>query len=341
MSDSMKTAEGERTAKTETRFLFDVDNTQATTPPFTGSGDTLHDNEAWDAYSNRDDAVTLGGSVSPESLNLNSLTIADEHPRSRQSNGERFNHPFQRGLKQLGDTRSYSPSARSYLGHHRQGASYSGRGGSAGFRNSNTWLSPEAQMQQDFLIVRNSMRRLFKNSDVAKWKLSDYIAHREAMTTSQENKLARQAKSEEGPQDSSLVISQEVDAFLRRCGLNGNFQEVGNFGRALGEQTIWCKDWENGKDEIAPWPSFSEMRWEGDDRAKTGVGRFLPLPREEGPPGLMWSQLPTIEQYPMDQVCKIPTMEDVYLPVDYDIEPDHEYLWSKELEQDMDALLDS
>jgi hypothetical protein len=86
---------------------------------------------------------------------------------------------------------------------------------------------------------------------------------------------------------------------------------------------------------------MAEMKWEGDDRAKTGVGRFLPLPREEGPPGLMWNQLPVIEQYPIDQVCKIPTMEDVYLPVDYKIEEDHEYLWSKELEKDIDAFLES
>jgi hypothetical protein len=34
-------------------------------------------------------------------------------------------------------------------------------------------------------------------------------------------------------------------------------------------------------------------------------------------------------------------MEDVYLPIDYDIEPDHEYLWSKELAKDIDAFLES
>jgi hypothetical protein len=34
----------------------------------------------------------------------------------------------------------------------------------------------------------------------------------------------------------------------------------------------------------------------------------------------MWNQLPAIEQYSMDQVCKIPTMENVYLPVDYHLE---------------------
>lgn len=57
-------------------------------------------------------------------------------------------------------------------------------------------------------------------------------------------------------------------------------------------KTIWCMDWMNGKDDDpAPWPSLAEMKWEGDDRAKTACGRFLPLPREPGAPGIPWGQL--------------------------------------------------
>ena len=66
---------------------------------------------------------------------------------------------------------------------------------------------------------------------------------------------------------------------------------VGNLSRTLGMKTIWCQDWMNGKDEVAPWPSLAEMKWEGDDRAKTSCGRFLPLPREEGAPAIPWGQL--------------------------------------------------
>jgi hypothetical protein len=39
-----------------------------------------------------------------------------------------------------------------------------------------------------------------------------------------------------------------------------------------------------------------------------------------GPPGLPWNQLPCVDQYPIDQVARIPTMKDVYLPVDDQIE---------------------
>jgi hypothetical protein len=36
--------------------------------------------------------------------------------------------------------------------------------------------------------------------------------------------------------------------------------------------------------------------------------------------GLPWNQLPCVDQYPIDQVARIPAMEDVYLPVDDQIE---------------------
>jgi hypothetical protein len=83
------------------------------------------------------------------------------------------------------------------------------------------------------------------------------------------------------------------------------------------------------------------MKWEGDDRAKTKVGRFLPLPREEGPPGLAWSQMQVVEQYPLDQVARIPTMEDIYLPVD-EIDDEVKYdLINKDLEDAIDTYLES
>ncbi|KAL6152680.1 hypothetical protein ACJQWK_11170 [Exserohilum turcicum] len=340
MSNNIQAMGGGGIGENQTHSSLDFDNSKVKSPQSISSGDTLHDG-ASDAYSSTDDALTLTNPASPESLNLNSLSIKDGGPRARKDSSSRYNHPFQRNIKQHGDTKTYSSPGRNLIGSYRAGAPNTGRCGIGGFRNAHTWMSPDAQEQQDFLIIRNSMRRLFKQSDVAKWKLSDYVAHREAMVATEANKLARQVKQKEQTRSFSSLIAQDTEDFLRRCGLDGNFKEIGNCGRVLGEQTIWCRDWTNGKEEVAPWPSIAEMKWEGDDRAKTGVGRFLPLPREDGPPGLMWNQLPVVEQYPMDQVCKIPTMEDVYLPIDYHIEPDHEYLWSKQLEQDMDALLET
>ncbi|USP80996.1 uncharacterized protein yc1106_08270 [Curvularia clavata] len=340
MSSSAKSTSGEKAPEKLSHLDLSLDKGLATSPPFKGSGATFHGNKGWNTHASRDDAGTCSSPVGPESLDFSSLIITNEDDLPQIGSVERYIHPFQRGPTQLGEGQSYAAPGRNFVSHQRQESSYSDKRGSGISRAPTTWLSRDAQINQDFLLIRNSMRRLFKNSEVAKWKLSDYVAHREAMNKSRTKILARQARQQGAP-SYSVFISEAAEAFLRRCGLNGNFKEVGNFGRVLGEPTIWCRDWQNGKDEVTPWPSVAEMRWEGDDRAKTGVGRFLPLPREEGPPGLTWSQLPVVEQYPMDEVCKIPTMEDVYLPVDYYIEPEYEYLWSKELEYDMEDLLAS
>ncbi|PSN61128.1 hypothetical protein BS50DRAFT_456361, partial [Corynespora cassiicola Philippines] len=186
------------------------------------------------------------------------------------------------------------------------------------YRSSRTWMSPDAQRMQEFLYIRNAMRRLFKHSDVAQWKYGDYIKHREEMLAAQRLKLDREVKVKEAGQGvNAPLLDHKAKTTLQKW-LPGpqNLDMQGNFGRVLGEKTIWCHDWQNGKDEISPWPSQLEMKWEGDDRAKTGVGRFLPLPREVGPDGIHWAQLQRLEQYPIDEVARIPTMEDVYLPVD-------------------------
>ncbi|KAF2866087.1 hypothetical protein BDV95DRAFT_505456, partial [Massariosphaeria phaeospora] len=215
--------------------------------------------------------------------------------------------------------------------------------GSGSYRNSRTWVSPDQQHMSEFLVVRNAMRRLFKNSDVAKWKYSDYIAHKEAMLASEKANLDRILKAKEGAVALQHVTMHSghlatLNAFLPDP---KNITMEGNSSRVLGMKTIWCPEWENGKDEISPWPTFAEFKWEGDDRAKTGVGRFPPLPRELGPPEIPWGQLQVVEQYPLDQVAKIPDMEDVYLPVD-EIDDDVKYdLITHDLEDAMDAYLES
>ncbi|KAF1938110.1 hypothetical protein EJ02DRAFT_447022 [Clathrospora elynae] len=343
MSDRIKSSGGSPNGVAGIKHLVDIKDSQATSPTSNSSGETLHDDGSSDARSNGDGTPSHSSPLSPNSLNFNNLTIDNGESRFYNGNGERYSNPFQRGLKLPSSSSPYGPQPRDFRrdGNHRQTIPYNGRAGGGGIRNSRTWMSPDAQAQQEFMVVRNSMRRLFKNSDVAKWKLSDYIAHREAMLAAKSAMLARQLKSKQEGLDLSPPIPLQEQQYMRKHGIEGNFDEHGNFGRVLGEQTIWCYDWVNGKDEIAPWPCMAEMKWEGDDRAKTGVGRFLPLPREEAPPTLQWNQLPVIEQYPMDQVCKIPTMEDVYLPVDYYIEEDMEYLWSKNLEKDIDTFLES
>ncbi|UPX16037.1 uncharacterized protein EKO05_0006462 [Ascochyta rabiei] len=308
-------------------------------PPSGNSSDTLHDDES------SDDNRKIPN-ISPftiATINFGDLKIheddlsypqkdLDHFPGSSYSNVRYHNRPapaYSHPIQQL----------RRNNHHMGSGNGFYGRGSHL---NTRTWVSEEARAAQEFLVVRNSMKRLFKNADVAKWKVTDYIAHREALMASAAKKLLRKVQDKE---DEAVLrvppISPQQQDMMRRCGLKGNFDQTGNHGRILGEKTIWCEDWQNGKDEIAPWPCLAELKWEGDDRAKTGVGRYPPLPREQGPVGLPWNQLQAVEQYPLDQIACIPTMEDVYLPVDEIGEEVKYSLLNKNLEDAMDAYLES
>lgn len=322
-------------------------NCVPTAPSSSSSGNTLHNDRAsLGDRSDCEETLSFSSPVSLNDLDFGHLTLNDTRAPIAKANSGRYSIPYHRGLASINTPFPYTPRTRERTWRDNNGRApppfNSKLASVGGFRHSRTWLSPEAQTEQDFLVVRNAMRRQFRSSDVAKWKLEDYIAHRAAMQASQANKLARQAevKGKELMSD-ALVIPRETQDNMRRWGVYGNFEELGNTGRVLGQSTIWCANWKDGKEDVAPWPTLAEMKWEGDDRAKTGVGRFLPLPRERGPSTIAWNQLAVVDQYPLDQTAKIPTMEDIYLPIDDQIEPEMEYLWSKDLEKEMDAFLDS
>ncbi|KAJ8107631.1 hypothetical protein OPT61_g8732 [Boeremia exigua] len=319
---------------------LDIKVDVSSSPPSGNSSDTLHDNESSGDEGKNSDTSRLSAAT----LNMNDLKIYDDSfPSSPHHINRSADAFYGNGKQHHTPAPTYNHQAQNFRrhGHHlNQGHGFA-RGGGI-HRNARTWVSEESRAAQEFLTVRNSMRRMFKNADVAKWKAADFIAHRNAMAASAANTLAQQKQSKQDEANLQVPpISPQKQEVLRRRGLVGNFEQVGNFGRALGERTIWCKDWQNGKDEVAPWPCLAEMKWEGDDRAKTGVGRYPPLPREQGPVGLPWNQLQAVEQYPMDRIACIPTMEDVYLPVD-EIDDEVKYdLLNKDLEDAMDAYLES
>ncbi|KAJ4321018.1 hypothetical protein N0V94_003076 [Neodidymelliopsis sp. IMI 364377] len=317
-----------------------LDTEAVSSPPSGNSSDTLHDNDNFDDGRKH-------SSVSPLStitLDFDDLTIHNEVSPYLEKGVNHISSPLHRNLKH---TIEPGLAQRHYMHPFRRGNFQSGPGNgyqhkAGNYHDSPIRISGESRAAQDFLIVRNSMKRLFKNADVAKWKVVDYVAHREAILATKARKLAHQTQDN---RDAFVLrvasISPQQQDIMRRYGLFGNFDEIGNYSRILGEKTIWCKDWQNGKEEVAPWPCMAELKWEGDDRAKTGVGRYPPLPREQGPKGLPWNQLQVVEQFPLDQIARIPTMEDVYLPVD-EIDEEVKYnLLNKDLEDAMDAYLES
>ncbi|KAK3696160.1 hypothetical protein LTR37_018131 [Vermiconidia calcicola] len=75
-----------------------------------------------------------------------------------------------------------------------------------------------------------------------------------------------------------------------------------NHSNVLSHRTVFCPQSDKGRENVAPWPSRSEMKYEGDDRISTDRlhGRFPGVPRVEGNDTVNWQHKATIEQYPFD-----------------------------------------
>lgn len=80
-----------------------------------------------------------------------------------------------------------------------------------------------------------------------------------------------------------------------------------NCGAVLCLDTIWCL-WAAATEERpqAPWPTRSEMEFEGDERVTSGYNRFPPLPRVPGNETVNWKCKASIAAHPFDKVWSIP-----------------------------------
>ena len=89
-----------------------------------------------------------------------------------------------------------------------------------------------------------------------------------------------------------------------------------NHSNVLSRPTIFCSQWQNGKEDIAPWPSESEAKYEGHDRISTVRlhRRFPGTPRVEANDTVSWQHRAVIEQFPFDDFYwPIPQAVDVFL----------------------------
>ncbi|QDS73837.1 hypothetical protein FKW77_006522 [Venturia effusa] len=97
-------------------------------------------------------------------------------------------------------------------------------------------------------------------------------------------------------------------------------------GYVLAERTIWCPAPSVPWRQQPAWPCKSEMDWEGDQRVATENGRFgryPPLPRvDPNNDSVAWHLKPRLRSYPFDEPWLVPTMEDVYAPVDQIEDPE-------------------
>lgn len=76
-----------------------------------------------------------------------------------------------------------------------------------------------------------------------------------------------------------------------------------SFSLVLAQESIWIPIERYPIGSVhAPWPTFSELRHEGDDRNKSGYSRFPPLPRAPGNKTVNWRGRPLLKQFAFDKV---------------------------------------
>lgn len=98
-----------------------------------------------------------------------------------------------------------------------------------------------------------------------------------------------------------------------------------NLSPVLSLPTVFTPQFKLGRPFVAPWPSKSEMKYEGDDRIATDKlhGRFLGAPRVEGNETVNWQHRNVIEQYPLENYHYVPTEAAVMMKSHFVDEADH------------------
>lgn len=117
----------------------------------------------------------------------------------------------------------------------------------------------------------------------------------------------------------------EVDSFRKTVEFRYS-QNPPTRGYVLSERTIWCPAPSVPWRQQPAWPCKSEMEWEGDQRVATENGRFgryPPLPRvDPNNESVAWHLKPRLRSHPFDEPWLVPTMEDIYCPVDQIDDPE-------------------
>lgn len=177
--------------------------------------------------------------------------------------------------------------------------------------NSQTWVNPLVAERDKFELITTNVSRLFvfsrEESPFYPRNLAEWLDHREVMARARATLITRRLTARE----CYFKVSRSANPPLKRPFDGRVFRD--NLTSVTAERTMWCKRWEHLTGYEASWPSIAELKYEGEDRAESFVGRYLPLPRfraNETVPAKDCISLP--ESWPpFDMLNKVPTEDDV------------------------------
>ena len=137
---------------------------------------------------------------------------------------------------------------------------------------SKTWKAKYFEETKNFERMKVLLRHFCPKSPFIPSSINDWTAHKTAISDMEMKKMKRKIQ---------LKTQYKTVACAMSSGL---FPEKGPFldnrSAVLCQLTIWCAPAKVPLRENAAWPNREELKHEGEDRAKSKFGRFLPLPRE-------------------------------------------------------------
>lgn len=178
--------------------------------------------------------------------------------------------------------------------------------------SSHTWVNPKYRENEKTRMLKAARRKFCPKSTI--WTEDfDLAKHKQEWAAGQARYLKAQKKARNPKHAASENWRNPSPLSLTRPPFDKKSFST-NHSWVLCMETIFSPSWEKGKLNIAPWPSKSEMKYEGDDRISTDKlhRRFLGLPRLEGNDTVNWQHRAPIAQfwfddfyYPLPSECDI------------------------------------
>ena len=161
---------------------------------------------------------------------------------------------------------------------------------------SKTWKSNDAQEKDQYARLSTLLHHFVPESPFVPRIYGDWVEHRAMINAMDMDQMKRNIAIKQ----SRSVIAAKIDIKP----LLGGKTFTDNRSAVLSHETIWAP-WSVATDKHpeALWPDRTEFQYEGDDRAKSDVGRFLPLPRRPGNETVNWKAREQLQSHrPLDHV---------------------------------------
>lgn len=182
--------------------------------------------------------------------------------------------------------------------------------------SSRTWVAPRVKDNSNRQALNHARRKVCPNSPF--WTLNfELEKHKESWEAGRRRRLEQKmirdmeiAETRQKIQGTRFPIPPTL-----RPAFDGKVFDTSR-GTVLSHETVFCPQWENEKDTMAPWPSKPEQKYEGDDRISTDRlhRRFPGAPRVEGNETVNWQHRAVVEQFHFDDFYyPIPHAVDIFL----------------------------